>query len=289
MRGRTLCLLATILVWFPSASIAQEQNEKHPAFTLSIAITNYDKQSQVLSVDSATRYQSSSGDWRYTTTFGNNGLETIYRVGRGVYIGDSASGRLIKFSNHAAGCPAITAQQLFQDPKFVGTVSVLGLKAYILRERISSYVMETYFVPELRRIPFKRTYTFDDGHKMVEEPLNITMGEPAAADLSGPDYQLIEQIPVFNEKLSQQLVSQPPPVYPNSDRHRPVNIIVQVVVDVTGNVISARSTTPIPLFDVAAVNAAYQAVFSPTVVDGKAVVATGVLAYTFEPPGKPGQ
>ncbi len=266
---------------------AQQRNDKDPAFILSFRIMNYDVSGNVLSDNSATRYQSSNGDWRYNSSFGNNALETIYLRNRGVYFGDSASGRLIKFSNAAAGCPSVTAEELRRDPKFIRTESVLGFTAYVLREHISSYVMETYFVPALKRIPFKRTYAFEDGHKMLEEPISITMTEPTQTDLGGPDYERIEQIPVFVDTLSKQLLSQPQPWYP-APISMPVNIIVQVIVDQTGRVVSARSITPIPLFDVAAVNAAYQAFFSPTTVDGKVIVTTGILTYTFNPAKKIG-
>ena len=47
---------------------------------------------------------------------------------------------------------------------------VLGLKAYVLSQRLSAGgLVETYFVPELGGgTPFKRIYTFDDGRKITE-------------------------------------------------------------------------------------------------------------------------
>lgn len=279
-------LLAIALLSFcVSECTAQQRKDKDPAFTLSMRIVNYDVFGNVLSVDSATRYQSSLGDWRYAFSFGNNSLETISLRGRGVYSGDSFSGRLIKVWDFAAGCPSVTAEELRRDPKFVGTESVLGFTAYILRERIMTYVVETYFVPALKRIPFKRTYVFADGRKKVEDPISITMGEPTQTDLAGPDYERIEQIPIFNHKLSQLLTSQPQPSYPARVSTQ-VEIIVEVIVDQTGRVVSARSITSIPLFAEAAVYAAYQASFSPTTIDGKVVVARGNLDYTFSPPKK---
>ena len=283
---KALGLIAiVILSYCVSESSAQHRNDKNPAFTLSMRIVNYDASGNVLSVDSATRYQSSRGDWRYAFTFGNNSLETIYLRGRGVYSGDSFSGRLIKVWDSAAGCPSVTAEELRRDPKFVRTESVLGFTAYVLREHIMTYDVETYFVPELKRIPFKRIHVFEDGHKLVEEPISITTGEPTQTDLAGPDYERIEQIPIFNHKLSQLLTSQPKPSFPATVR-TPVNILVEVIVDQTGRVITARSISPIPLFGEAAVYAAYQASFSPTTIDGKVVVARGNLNYTFSPPKK---
>lgn len=283
---KSYALLAIIFLCYSvSECNAQQWIDANPAFTLSYQITNYDVSGNVLSSDSATRYQSSRGDWRYAFRVGNNALETISVRGQGVYFGDSTSGRLIRMTNSAALCPAVSAEALRRDKNFVRTETVLGFTAYVLQERISSYVMETYFVPELKRIPFKRTYVFEDGHRNVEEPTNITMGEPSQTDLLGPDYARIEQVPIFNNELAEKALSQPPPISIVPVKKK-VDIVVQVIVDEAGRVVSARAITPIPILDVAARNAAYQAFFSPTVVDGKVVVATGVITYTFNPPAK---
>jgi len=165
---------------------------------------------------------------------------------------------------------------------------VLGLKAYVLSERFSSvaYVVETYFVPELGRIPFKRTYIFDNGQKWVTEPISLKLGEPAAADLYGPDYPVIEQIPVFNNQLAKQTISKPDPIYPAAAQERGISgtVNVSVVVDESGRVVSALVTTPVPMLSEAAIDAAYQAWFSPTIREGKPVVASGILAYNFALP-----
>lgn len=284
MRHPALLLLVLfVLCGFTIESRAQQQDNKYAAFTLTIRITNYDESDEVLSVESATRYQSSCGDWRYTYTFGKNTFETVHPVGRGVYVGNSVSKRLIKVSDQENACPIVTAENLILDPKFLKTTTVRGFTAYILRERKSSYVMETYFVPELGRIPFKRTYVFDDGHKQVEEPVRISMDEPTKAELLGPDYERIEQKPIFIENLKDHVLTQPPPVYPDADRSTAVSITVQVIVDTTGRVVSAGPITPIPLFDVAAVEAAFQATLSPAIIEGRPVVVTGCLTYTFNP------
>jgi protein TonB len=57
---------------------------------------------------------------------------------------------------------------------------------------------------------------------------------------------------------------------------------VQVTVDESGKVTSARAISGHPLLQAAAVQAAYQARFSPTMLAGKPVKVTGVLTYKFE-------
>lgn len=276
-------LVLFVLCAFTFESRAQQRDDRFAAFTLTIRITTSDESDEVLSVESATRYQSSCGDWRYTYTFGKNTFETVHPVGRGVYIGNSVSKRLIKVSDQENVCPIVTAENLILDPRFVKTASVRGFTAYVLREQSNNRVMETYFVPELGRIPFKRTYVFEDGHKVVEEPVRISMEEPTKTELLGPDYERIEQKPIFIENLKEHLLTQPQPAYPDADRSTAVNIAVQVIVDTTGRVVSAGPITPIPLFDVAALEAAFQATLSPVIIEGKPVVVTGLLTYTFNP------
>jgi protein TonB len=58
-------------------------------------------------------------------------------------------------------------------------------------------------------------------------------------------------------------------------------VIVQVLVDETGNVISAHATSGHPLLQAAAVAAARQAKFAPTSLMGEPVKVTGVLSYNF--------
>jgi len=58
---------------------------------------------------------------------------------------------------------------------------------------------------------------------------------------------------------------------------------VQVLVDETGNVMSADPTSGHPLLLNAAVGAARHARFSPTLLSGQPVKVSGVLSYNFVP------
>jgi periplasmic protein TonB len=59
--------------------------------------------------------------------------------------------------------------------------------------------------------------------------------------------------------------------------------VVQVLVDESGNVISARAISGHPLLQAAAVAAAQQAKFAPTSLMGEPVKVSGVLTYNFAP------
>jgi TonB family protein len=59
---------------------------------------------------------------------------------------------------------------------------------------------------------------------------------------------------------------------------------VQVTIDEKGNVISAAAVSGHPLLRAAAVSAARQSKFAPTVLSGQPVKVTGVIVYNFVPP-----
>ena len=56
---------------------------------------------------------------------------------------------------------------------------------------------------------------------------------------------------------------------------------VQIVVDESGRVISASAVSGHPLLQQAAVAAARQARFSPTLLSGQPVKVSGVITYNF--------
>jgi hypothetical protein len=214
---RTFVGVCACLAVYAYASEANAQETRvYPAFTMTIQTTAYDAHDQVVSTSTATRYDSASGDWRYVRNVAGYEMATLYRRGRGVYNADSRSQLILKSSAHAPGCPQRNAEQLRNDPKFVRTEFILGFEAYFLKQRFpgSDMVIETSFVPELGGTPFKRVYTFDDGRRIVEEPIAVTIGEPSAADLYGPDYPVIEQLPVFDKELNDKTISQPAPAFP---------------------------------------------------------------------------
>jgi TonB family protein len=95
-------------------------------------------------------------------------------------------------------------------------------------------------------------------------------GKPHVATISGG---------VLNGKA----ISLPRPQYPVTARasHAAGTVTVQVLVDESGRVISARAVGGHALLQAAAEEAARQARFSPTLISGQAVKVTGVITYTF--------
>jgi periplasmic protein TonB len=83
--------------------------------------------------------------------------------------------------------------------------------------------------------------------------------------------------------ISSKTVSKPAPPYPMiaKETHTQGPVVVQIVIDEQGHVISAKALSGSPLLQAAAVQAAYQARFTPTILGGQAVKITGSITYNF--------
>ncbi len=83
--------------------------------------------------------------------------------------------------------------------------------------------------------------------------------------------------------LNGKALSLPKPIYPAlakiAKAAGPVN--VQILIDETGKVISARASSGHPMLRSAAERAAFQAKFSPTLLTDKPVKVSGVITYNF--------
>ena len=288
MSTRILKLTASLFIGLlVSAQAIGQEPRRYPPFTLVTRSSEYDANSNLISVRFQTTYYSSTGDWRLVQRIGADEYATIYRHGKGVYQSSSRSSRQIKLTAHAPGCPIRTAEELRRDRNFTRTEQVLGFTAYVWTERLrNDFQVEHYFVPELGGgTPFKQIQTYTNGPKFVREPVSVTLGEPAASDVNGPDYLVIDQEPEFSNKLNQQLVSKPDPDYPADALSQRVSgrVMVMVTVDESGNVIVANALpgdSPESL-RTAAIDAAYKATFKRTFVNGKPIVVKGIIEYTF--------
>ena len=84
--------------------------------------------------------------------------------------------------------------------------------------------------------------------------------------------------------LETRATSKPEPVLPDEARQKGVSgeVIVEVLIDESGKVQSARALEGHPLLQKAAVDAAYQARFSVTRLQGQPIKVAGVLTYSFK-------
>jgi protein TonB len=85
--------------------------------------------------------------------------------------------------------------------------------------------------------------------------------------------------------LNGKAISLPKPTYPAAARAVRASgaVQVQVVIDETGKVVSASAAGGHPLLQAAAVAAARQARFSPTMLSGQPVKVSGIITYNFVP------
>lgn len=88
--------------------------------------------------------------------------------------------------------------------------------------------------------------------------------------------------------INGKAVSLPKPEYPASAKAVKANgeVKIQVVIDETGNVISAEAVSGHPLLQLAAQSAARQAKFSPTTLAGQPVKVSGIIVYKFVLPNE---
>jgi protein TonB len=89
--------------------------------------------------------------------------------------------------------------------------------------------------------------------------------------------------PISGGVLNGRALSLPVPEYPLAARNMHITglVTVEVVVDVTGRVISARATSGPPSLRQAAEQAALRARFSPTLLSGQPVKIVGMINYNF--------
>jgi TonB family protein len=89
--------------------------------------------------------------------------------------------------------------------------------------------------------------------------------------------------PVSGGVLNGSALSLPPPRYPEMARRSRAGglVVVEVVIDETGKVISAKATDGPAIFYTEATEAAKRAKFSPTKLSGVPVKVTGIIKYNF--------
>lgn len=89
--------------------------------------------------------------------------------------------------------------------------------------------------------------------------------------------------PIAGGVLNGKAISLPKPAYPPIAKaaHVSGTVTVQVLIDESGNVVSAHATSGHPLLQASAVSAARGAKFSPTKLSGQPVKVTGVITYNF--------
>jgi len=235
------------------------------------------------------RYVSAGGGFKVVRTAegGRVDVERVFEPGRGFFTVLHNYELLVKSkqpSPEMPDGPTPTAEQLRASPFYVRTEEVFGRTTYVHRlksERTGETEAEHYYAPELGRVPLK-TVNYRGGQPVsVTEPVELTFGEPDAAQMKLPDYEVTELAPVMGGVLNGKAVERPSPVWPPEAREVSGAVTVHVLVGEEGNVLKAWAVSgPEPLRQ-AAVDAATRTKFSPTKLSGRPVKIAGVLVYNF--------
>src|ERR1044072_416563 len=115
---------------------------------------------------------------------------------------------------------------------------------------------------------------------VVAAPAKVNIEEPPPPEAPKPTPP---RAPISGGVLNGKAISLPKPAYPPIARaaHASGTVVVQVLIDENGNVVSAHAVSGHPLLQGAAVGAARSAKFSPTKLSGQPVKVTGVIQNNF--------
>src|SRR5437764_13114967 len=134
MIGRTILITSALFVAYLGARPALGQRAAtYTAFTLTRQLTAYDAAGDTTPVMSLTVYASSGGGWHQVGSYSTGQtFEAVFIPGKGVFLADHVSARLMLMRAVATGHPCIiTAEQLRSDPKVVRPQHVLADFAYM--------------------------------------------------------------------------------------------------------------------------------------------------------------
>ncbi len=121
---------------------------------------------------------------------------------------------------------------------------------------------------------------------LFEVPSDYTIQSPttpAAGGMMFPGVLSEARTRISGGVLNSKAISLPNPEYPMAAKQAKASgtVSVEVGIDEDGNVVSAKAVSGHPLLQAAAVNAARQAKFAPTKLQGQPVKVNGVVVYNF--------
>lgn len=119
----------------------------------------------------------------------------------------------------------------------------------------------------------------EGGNVIPDADLSAPPPPPPPAKTPAPS-NVVRQV---GSIIESKAISKPAPPYPTIARQTRVQgpVAVQITVDETGRVVSARALSGHPLLMQAAVQAAYQARFTPTYLSNQPVKVSGMITYNF--------
>ncbi len=122
--------------------------------------------------------------------------------------------------------------------------------------------------------------TGNGGRQNIPPSQIVIVDDPPPAPVPTP---VVTKVLKVSKVLNSQAISLPKPIYPAMARQIRVQgtVSVQVLIDESGHVLSAKAVAGHPLLIAEAQKAAMQARFSPTLIGDQPVKVSGVISYNF--------
>lgn len=296
MKLTLLALLALAFNAQPAGAAQAPRRAKALPLTLvsRVTTTRPDGSTEVSEV---VRYVSSDGCVRRIRRSEDGSVlsDYVFERGRGGFFVVHDERKLLKswlIPPEAVDLPhRVTAESILKNPNFLRTETVLGYTAYVVRDLGSAMSSggpgpsdglrsELYFAPELDKTPLKELHYRDGKVVTVYEPVEVVFGEPDAALLKAPDYEVASTV-IAGGILNGKVVSMPRPVRPADAAGVKGEVLVEVLADEEGAVVEATAVSGPERLRRAAADAALKAKLRPTLLSGRPVRAKGVLLYNF--------
>jgi TonB family protein len=124
----------------------------------------------------------------------------------------------------------------------------------------------------------------NNGGRVVSQPTHIIIpDDPPPAPTPTP---ITQQVLKLREIINSRALLLPKPPYPPLAKQIRLQgtVVIQVLIDENGKVLSARPVSGHPMLIPEAQRAALQAKFSPTTLNGVAVKVSGMISYNFQMP-----
>ena len=193
-----------------------------------------------------------------------------------VYTAPADQGDLIRARQCMADGMQLVEQAVGLDPK---NQNALSYKANLLREASKLAEMEGDAAQ-------KAEYDRQLKEALEAAGMKADPGQQTEAVMVAPTGDTTPSKRVISGGvLNGKAISKPEPEYPEIAKAAGAQgtVTVQILVDQEGNVVSASAVSGHPLLQAAAVAAARQAKFSPTLLSGQPVKVSGVVTYNFAP------
>jgi TonB family protein len=123
----------------------------------------------------------------------------------------------------------------------------------------------------------------NNGGRTIAEPARVIIpDEPPPAPTPKPAPQILK----VTELINSRALVLPKPPYPQLAKQIRLQgtVVIQVLIDESGKVLSAKPVSGHPMLIPEAQRAAMQARFSPTTLNGVAVKVSGMISYNFQMP-----